>query len=65
MHHASGVKQWNISPQELFKGLDDLVMEVLCVSLVVQQIFKVMFRRAASHEGLMMLYRMCMSNERG
>jgi len=42
--HASGVKQWSISPQELFKGLCDLVMEVLRVSLVVQQMFKIMFR---------------------
>jgi len=43
-------------------------MEVLCVSLLVQQIFKIMFRGAASHEGLMMLYRMCglcRSNEMG
>jgi len=37
------VKQWNISPQELFKGLCELVMEVLCFSLVVRQIFKIMF----------------------
>ena len=62
------VKQWNISSQELFKGLCELVMEVLCVSLEVRQIFKIMFRWAAFHEGLMMLYRMyglCMSNERG
>jgi hypothetical protein len=42
-------------------------MEVLCVSLLVQ-IFKIMFRWAASHEGLMMLYQtrgLCMLNDRG